>query len=116
MGKLMVFEGYGGVQETDLLNELPSHTDHSVTWGAGWIPNYCYNEAITKSVSPSDFEVRNVYYTDCSAAWAFCRHKSARTSWEFIIDVCELFLSSSFNCSRMWLTGHDLVVNGTDMA
>lgn len=73
--------------ESDLKNELAAHTQSSTAWAAGWIPQYCYNEAKTFGLNPSDFEVRNVFYTDCDASWAVCRHKSAgSTSWDTIID------------------------------
>lgn len=78
---------YESRQEADLLNELASHTLRSEAWAAGWIPKYCYNEAKTKGLNLSDFEVRNVFYTDCDAAWAICRHKSTTRDWDYIIDV-----------------------------
>lgn len=73
--------------DLDLQKELPSHNDHSTPWAAGWIPKYCYNEALTYNLSPSDFEIRNVYYTDCAAPWAICRYKTASKSWDTVIDV-----------------------------
>ena len=75
--------------DTDLAQELPSHNDRSAAWDAGWIPKYCYNEAVSHGLSPFDFEVRNVYYTDCAAPWAMCRYRTASKSWSTIIDVSQ---------------------------
>jgi hypothetical protein len=83
----VVPDSVGGQTDIDLTRELPSHNDRSVAWGAGWIPKYCYNEAKTYNLNPADFEIRNVYYKDCAAAWAICRYKGASRSWDTVIDV-----------------------------
>ena len=83
----VVPDSVGGQTDIDVTRELPSHNNRSVAWAAGWIPKYCYNEARTYNLSPADFEVRNVYYTDCSASWAICRYKGASKSWDTVIDV-----------------------------
>lgn len=71
----------------DLYNRSPSHKATSKAWDAGWIPQYCYSEAVTFGFNPADFEVRNVKFDDCSASWALCRHKNAAKSWATIEDV-----------------------------
>ncbi|KZV85503.1 hypothetical protein EXIGLDRAFT_726077 [Exidia glandulosa HHB12029] len=57
-------------------------------WGWGWIPQSCFDAANSNNVSPYDFEVFNVHYTDCGTAWVFCRHHSASLSQ---IDMIDLF-------------------------
>jgi len=75
--------------ETDLTNDLPSHSYTHDAWAAGFVPRACYNEAIANNLKPADFEVWNVHYSDCSGSpWAICRHKQATESWDFLITVC----------------------------
>ncbi|KAK7753047.1 hypothetical protein SLS62_004997 [Diatrype stigma] len=76
-------------QKADLLRELPARGSSTTNWQAGWIPEYCYNEALAYGLEPSDFEVKDVLYDDCSAPWSICRHKEARQeeSWEYVIDI-----------------------------
>jgi hypothetical protein len=78
-----------GVLETDLETDLPQHSSTRTAWTAGWIPSGCYNEAVNHNLSPSDFEVYDVKYTDCSAPWTICRHKNAPYSWDTIAKVSQ---------------------------
>ena len=41
----------------------PTNSTHD-QWGAGWIPEWCKTVAGREKVSPFDFEVFNVHYTD----------------------------------------------------
>lgn len=56
-------------------------------WGAGYIPQDCKDIAHNEGLSPSDFEVWNVHYTDCGDAWVFCRHKDSATDLVTTIDI-----------------------------
>lgn len=71
-----------------LLDHLkPTHSSHS-EWGAGWIPQGCYDKAKDYGFSPSDFIPFNIVYDDCpNLPWVFCRHKDAPISEITIIDT-----------------------------
>ncbi|KZV88927.1 hypothetical protein EXIGLDRAFT_678418 [Exidia glandulosa HHB12029] len=58
-------------------------------WDWGYTPQQtCFNNANSNGVSPYDFEIFAVKYTDCGNAWVFCRHHNAALSQ---IDMIDLF-------------------------
>jgi hypothetical protein len=60
-------------------------------WGEGWIPKVCKDFAVKKGLNPWDYEIFNVFYTDCSEPWIMCRHKQAPSS---VIDMIDVSLDS----------------------
>ena len=56
--------------DTDLQKTLNAPASHFTAWAAGFIPQYCYNEAVSFGLRPTDVEIRNVFYADCGAPWA----------------------------------------------
>ncbi|KAH8901448.1 hypothetical protein GQ53DRAFT_775997 [Thozetella sp. PMI_491] len=57
-------------------------------WGEGWIPKTCKDFALQNGLNPWDYEIFNVFYTDCSEPWIMCRHKGAPAS---VIDMIDIF-------------------------
>ncbi|KAK5659456.1 hypothetical protein OQA88_657 [Cercophora sp. LCS_1] len=56
-------------------------------WSPAWIPQKCLEEAKYNNLDPSAFSVRDVWYSDCLAAWTICRHNDASESWDSIINT-----------------------------
>lgn len=81
--------GHGEEYEAnlDLMVELPSHCTHHKTWSSEWIPLYCKEEVTRFNLDPADVETRDVFFSDCDAAWVICRHKDAVEPWEEITRV-----------------------------
>ncbi|KKK12048.1 hypothetical protein P175DRAFT_0521442 [Aspergillus ochraceoroseus IBT 24754] len=80
-------------------------------WGSGWIPADCKSIAESQGLSPSDFEVYNVHYTDCGDAWVFCRHTSSSIDLVSTIDIFGRLPVRT----RSWVR-HVMTIPGNDWA
>ncbi|KAK3369505.1 hypothetical protein B0T24DRAFT_722395 [Lasiosphaeria ovina] len=74
-------------QDRDLRADLPTRQWRFKPWPTFWMPKYCREEAVINQLQPADFEVRDVWYEDCAAAWTICRHRGAKEPWGDILKT-----------------------------
>ncbi|KAK3368426.1 hypothetical protein B0H63DRAFT_497720 [Podospora didyma] len=74
-------------QNVDLQADLPTRPWRYETWPQFWIPKSCREEADVNKLNPTEFEVRDIWYEDCAAAWTVCRHGRAIESWDSILTT-----------------------------
>ncbi|KAH8588179.1 hypothetical protein B0O99DRAFT_730931 [Bisporella sp. PMI_857] len=88
LGKTPLFEDipYRNKLSNSFWANLKPTQSHWDQWEWGWIPQSCYNEAVSNGYSPYDVEVFNVWYDDCEYQWVFCRHHNSVNSQIDMID------------------------------
>jgi len=79
------------VQGLHLEQDLAHHSWVYKEWPRAWIPEQCLYEARYNGYVGDEFEVRDIWYSDCKASWTVCRHvdagsesSSSSESWESI--------------------------------
>ncbi|KAJ0413155.1 hypothetical protein BJY00DRAFT_306519 [Aspergillus carlsbadensis] len=56
-------------------------------WQAGLMPADCKSIAESRGLNPTDFEVWDLFYSDCQDPWSVCRHRNSTNSLETLIDT-----------------------------
>ncbi|KAK4196034.1 hypothetical protein QBC40DRAFT_300640 [Triangularia verruculosa] len=74
-------------QDKHLRFDYPRRSWTSSRWPERHLPEHCITEAQFNGLYPLDFEVRDVWFSDCGVPWAVCRHKDAKEKWRDILNT-----------------------------
>ncbi|KAL1868222.1 hypothetical protein VTK73DRAFT_3784 [Phialemonium thermophilum] len=77
---------YFNTMEAKLVANMPLQSFTSDDWGAGWIPQDCFDQAKVLGKNPADMLVFNVHYSDCPEPWIMCLHKDVASHKSLMID------------------------------
>ncbi|KAI4232775.1 MAG: hypothetical protein L6R40_007321 [Gallowayella cf. fulva] len=68
------------------INNLKPVASTRTPFQAGYIPSDCKKIAQREGFNPADIQSLNIKYTDCSAPWVFCYHKSSNGPLNDLVD------------------------------